>query len=742
MHRAGAGNPIKAGGGQQPAPPGGAANDSAAPLSGPVDAGLVALALVAARYQIAADPSQLAHDAGLGERPSAPEDIVRAAKRIGLRARLFRDRGVEALAATPLPAIVRLKDGRFAILFAQLADGKFRLADPVSRGFADKTAAAIGELWSGEIILITRRFGGPGVDPALFGFQWFLPSLWRYRKPLLNVLVASFFIQIFALVTPLFFQVVIDKVLVHKSLSTLIVIVVGLVGIGLFDVVLQYLRAYALSHTTSRIDVELGSRLFDHLLRLPLSYFETRPAGQTVARMREIETIRSFLTGQGLSSAIDLLFTFVFVAVLLLYSPLLTLIVLVSIPLYILVAVAIRPALREKIKERFNTGAASQQFLVESIFGIQTLKSAAIEPILRTQWEEKLASYVKTSFDAVILSSIGQNVFQYISRITTALVLFFGAQAVIEGELTVGALIAFNMIMGQVTGPIVRLSQLWQDFQQIQVSVERIGDILNSAPESQRMALANLPPTRGAITFSNVTFRYQASGAPVLDDINLDIPAGQVIGIVGPSGSGKSTLTKLVQRLYRPERGQIMIDGIDINQVETAWLRRQIGVVMQDSTLFNRTIHDNIALAVPGMTRGHVIAMARLAGADEFVAKLPLGYDTMIEERGANLSGGQRQRLAIARALATQPRILILDEATSALDYESERIIQDNMRQIVKGRTVIVIAHRLAAVRQCDRIIAVRDGRLVEDGSHAELIARPAGLYAGLWRMQAENSGT
>lgn len=718
----------------------GVANDAAAPLSGQFDGGMVALALIASRYHLAVDPVQLAHDSGLGERPATAEDIVRTARRIGLRARIFRGRGEKELAATPLPAIVKRRDGRFAILFARLPDGRYRLADPITRSFADEPAATVASQCTDEIILVTRRFAGAGIDPSLFGFRWFMPSLWRYRKPLVNILIASFFVQIFALVTPLFFQIVIDKVLVHKAISTLIVVVIGLVGIGLFDVVLQYLRAYALNHTTNRIDVELGSRLFDHLLRLPLSYFETRPAGQTVARMRELETIRTFLTGQGLSSVIDLLFTFVFVAVMLIYSPLLTLIVLLSIPFYILIALLIRPLLREKIKERFNTGAASQQFLVESIFGIQTLKSVAIEPVLRTQWEEKLAAYVRTSFDAAILSAVGQNAFQYISRITTALVLLFGAQAVINGEMTVGALIAFNMIMGQVTGPIVRLSQLWQDFQQVQVSVERIGDILNSAPESQRLALANLPPARGALKFSNVSFRYHPGGSPVLDGISLEIPAGQVIGIVGPSGSGKSTLTKLLQRLYRPERGQVLVDGIDINQVDIAWLRRQIGMVMQENTLFNRTIHDNIALAVPGMTRGHVIAMARLAGADEFIAKLPLGYDTPIEERGANLSGGQRQRIAIARALATQPRILILDEATSALDYESERIIQSNMRQIVKGRTVIIIAHRLAAVRHCDRIIAIKDGHIVEDGTHADLLRQPNGVYAGLWRMQAENS--
>lgn len=717
-----------------------AAPEPAQPIGKRPDSGLFALAAIASHYRIAADPFQLAHDLGLGTRTAVGEDIVRAAKRIGLRSRLLREQDAKRLASIPVPCMLRTKDGAYWVLVARLADGQFRIFNTLNRSTLNEKAEALVAAWDGEIILLTRRFAGPGVDPSTFGFRWFLPSLWRYRAPLAHVLIASLFVQLFALITPLFFQIVIDKVLVHKSLSTLVVIVVGLLAIGLFDVTLQYLRSYALSHTASRIDVELGSRLFDHLMRLPLAYFETRPTGQTVARMRELETIRSFLTGQGLSSAIDLLFTVVFVAVLFIFSVQLTLIVLASIPFYVLIAVLIRPILREKINERFNTGAASQQFLVESVFGIQTLKAAAVEPILRNEWEERLAAYVKTSFQAVMLSNIGQNAIQFVNKATTAAVLFIGAKAVIDADLTVGGLIAFYMIMNQVTAPILRLSQLWQDFQQVQISVQRVGDILNSPAESQRLASAHLPPARGAIKITDLTFRYRSDAAEVLRNINLDIPAGQVIGIIGPSGSGKSTLTKLLQRLYRPERGQILMDGIDIAQVDTAWLRRQIGVVLQENVLFNRTIHDNIALANPGLPRGHVITVAKLAGADEFISKLPLGYDTPIEERGANLSGGQRQRIAIARALATQPRILIFDEATSALDYESERTIQNNMQQIVRGRTVIIIAHRLAAVRRCDRIIAIDNGAIAEEGTHGNLLARPDSLYGKLWRIQTEEN--
>jgi ATP-binding cassette, subfamily B, bacterial HlyB/CyaB len=419
---------------------------------------------------------------------------------------------------------------------------------------------------------------------------------------------------------------------------------------------LQFLRAYTLSHTTNRIDVELGRRLFRHLFRLPLACFETRAAGQTIARMRELETIRGFLTGHGLTSLLDLVFTLVFIAVMFVYSVKLTLVVLISIPLYVLIASAIRPVLREQIKERFNRGARSQQFLVESIVGAQTLKAASVEPMMQAQWEERLAAYVRASFDAGVTGAPGQNLIQYVSKITTALILFFGAQSVIEGSMSVGKLIAFNMIASQVVQPILRLPQLWQDFQQVQVSVARLGDILNSPPEPVPQNLLTLPPPRGAIR--HVTMRYNPAAADVLRNVSLSIAPGEVIGIVGPSGSGKSTLTKTIQCLYSPQTGQVMIDGVDVAQLDPGWLRRQIGVALQENILFNRTIHENISLGDPAMARVMVMHAARLAGADEFIAQLPQGYDTMIEERGANLSGGQRRRIAIARALRTSAEFL------------------------------------------------------------------------------------
>ncbi|WP_237479903.1 type I secretion system permease/ATPase [Lichenibacterium dinghuense] len=701
-----------------------------------VDTGLPALALIANFHRLGCDVAQVRHEMGLGDKVCDSLDVVRASKLVKLKARRLQKQSTKALEKAPLPALVEMKDGQFLIYGRRHEDGKMRLVNAVTREVRNLTADELAAEWTGTLLLFARRVALKA-EAGHFSIAWFLPFLWRYRRPLASVVTASLFIQLCTLATPLLFQIVIDKVLTHKGMSTLYMVILGMVLVGLFQALLTWLRTYMLTHTTSRIDVELGAKLFDHMVRLPLAYFEARATGQTVARMREIEQVRNFLTGSALLTGLDVIFSVVLVAVMVAYSPFLSVIALLSIPVYVVIGMTMRPLLRARMMDKFNKNALSTQFLVESVVGIQTVKAMAIEPVLRSEWEDRLAAYVGSSFDAVSIANVGQNAFQYVSKLSSAAVLFFGAQAVIDGDLTVGGLIAFNMIFGQVTGPILRISQLWQDFQQVQISVERLGDIMNNAPESTSMAQAHLPPAKGDVQIRGMTFRYEAGGREILKNINLAIPAGQVIGIVGPSGSGKSTLTKLVQRLYTPERGQILVDGIDVGQVDPAWLRRQVGVVLQENLLFNKTVHENIALVNPAMSRAQVIAMARLSGADEFINRLPLGYDTMIVERGANLSGGQRQRLAIARALASNPRILILDEATSALDYESERIIQENMRHIVHGRTVIIIAHRLAAVRDCHRIIAVQDGNIVEDGSHHELLALPTSLYGRLWRIQA-----
>ncbi|MDR2220325.1 MAG: type I secretion system permease/ATPase, partial [Methylobacillus sp.] len=515
---------------------------------------------------------------------------------------------------------------------------------------------------------------------------------------------------------------------------TLNVVCLVLLVSSLFEVLLTGLRNYVFSHTTNRIDVELGARLFRHLVALPLAYFGARRVGDTVARVRELENIRNFLTGQAMTALIDFFFSFIFIGVMCIYSVKLTLIVVASLPIYVAISVLLMPAFRARLNEKFARGADNQSFLVESVSGVETVKASAVEPQFVRRWEAQLAAYVTAGFRVTQLGNIGQQLIQFVGKLVTVGTLFFGAKFVIEGRLSVGELIAFNMMSQRVSAPVLRLAQLWQDFQQVGISMQRLGDILNTRTELPPSRQA-LPPIQGDITLDNVRFRYRPDGPPIIDGLSLDIHAGEVIGIVGRSGSGKSTLAKLLQRLYIPEQGTIRIDGADLALADPAWLRRQIGVVLQENLLFNRTVRENIALTDPGVPLEAVIHAAKLAGAHDFICELPEGYDTVIGEHGSNLSGGQRQRLAIARALLTNPRILIFDEATSALDFETERVIRDNMGAISAGRTVIIIAHRLSAVRHANRIIAMDHGRIVEQGDHESLL-KQGGYYAHLVSLQ------
>jgi subfamily B ATP-binding cassette protein HlyB/CyaB len=541
-------------------------------------------------------------------------------------------------------------------------------------------------------------------------------------------------LQIFGLVSPLMFQVVMDKVLVNRTYNTLAVVGIALFISSIFEVLLTGLRNFIFSHTTNRIDVELGARLFRHLIALPLPYFGARRVGDTVARVRELENIRNFMTGQALTAFIDLVFSVVFIGVMCVYSVWLTLIVVVSLPVYAGISAMLVPTLRARLNEKFARGADNQSFLVETVSGVETVKAMAVEPHFIRKWESQLAAYVAAGFRVTLLGNIGQQLVQGTGKLVSLATLLLGAKLVIDGRLTVGELIAFNMMSQRVAAPVLRLAQLWQDFQQIGISMSRLGDILNSRTELPASKQA-LPAVEGHVRFDNVRFRYRPDGPPILDNVSIDISAGQVVGIVGRSGSGKSTLTKLLQRLYLPEQGTVRIDGIDLALADPAWLRRQVGVVLQENFLFNRTIRENIALTDPGASLETVMRAAKLAGAHDFICELPQAYDTPVEEHGGNLSGGQRQRLAIARALLTNPRILIFDEATSALDFETERVIQNNMKAISAGRTVIIIAHRLTAVRHADQILAMDKGKIVEHGVHDSLLAK-RGYYAHLVSLQ------
>jgi subfamily B ATP-binding cassette protein HlyB/CyaB len=681
---------------------------------------------------VAADAGQIRHRLGT-DTIGAPE-MLRCARDLGLKARAYRTEW-SRLVGTPLPAIAALRDGGF-MLVAKAAEDKVLVQSPQASRPELLTQAEFTAVWDGRLILMTRRAGLSDVTRR-FDITWFLGAIHKYRHLLGEVLVASFFLQLFGLVSPLFFQVVIDKVLVHRALSTLDVLIVGLLAISLFETVLGILRTYLFAHTTNRIDVELGARLFHHLLALPLAYFQARRVGDSVARMRELENIRNFITSSALTLVIDLFFTFVFLAVMFFYSPLLTFVVLGSFPFYIAISTGAAPLFRRRLAEKFQRGAENQAFLVESVTGIETLKAMAVEPQMQRRWEEQLAGYVAASFRVLSLGNSASQAVQLVSKIVTAALLYCGAKLVIDGSLSVGELVAFNILAGRVSAPVLRLAQIWQDFHQARLSVSRLGDILNTTAEpTYTTGRAQLPAIRGDISFDHVSFRYRIDGQEVLRDVSFDVPAGQTVGIVGPSGSGKSTFAKLVQRLYVPERGRVLVDGMDLAMADPAWLRRQIGVVLQENVLFNRSVRENIALADPAMPMERVVAAAKLAGAHDFILELAEGYDTMVGERGSTLSGGQRQRIAIARALVSDPRILIFDEATSALDYESERIIQHNMKEIAKGRTVLIIAHRLSTVRGTDRIVTLERGRLVEDGTHDALITN-GGRYASLHRLQA-----
>jgi subfamily B ATP-binding cassette protein HlyB/CyaB len=697
----------------------------------PLDPGLEALVTLLHLQGVAADAGQIRQRRGT-DKIGAP-DMLRCAKDLGLKARAYRT-DWSRLARTPLPAIAVLRDGGFLVL-AKAAEDKVLVQVPLALRPTLMTRDELVAIWDGELILMTRRAALADITRR-FGIGWFLGAIHKYRHLLGEVLVGSFFLQMLGVVSPLFFQVVIDKVLVHRAASTLDVLVIGLLAISVFETVLGIMRTYLFAHTTNRIDVELGARLFNHLLALPMAYFQARRVGDSVARVRELENIRNFLTSSALTLVIDLFFTFVFLAVMFFYSPLLTWIVLGSLPLYIAISGAVTPLFRRRLDEKFQRGAENQAFLVESVTGIETVKAMAVEPQMQRRWEEQLAGYVTASFRVLSLGNTASQVVQLISKIVTAGILYFGAKLVIEGSLSVGELVAFNILASRVSAPVLRLAQIWQDFHQARLSVARLGDILNTTAEpTYSAARARLPTIRGHIRFDHVGFRYRIDGQEILHDVSFEVPAGQTVGIVGPSGSGKSTFAKLVQRLYVPETGRVLIDGMDLAMADPAWLRRQIGVVLQENVLFNRSVRENIALADPAISMERIIAAASLAGAHDFILELTEGYDTIVGERGSTLSGGQRQRIAIARALLADPRILIFDEATSALDYESERIIQQNMKEIARGRTVLIIAHRLSTVRTADRIVTLERGRLVEDGTHEALI-KTGGRYASLHRLQ------
>lgn len=695
--------------------------------------GLRALCIVAGHHQLSADPQQLAQALGFEGKNIGENEVLLAAKELGLTAKPA-DVDWQQLANITFPAIAELRDGVFVVILRMEKDRAVVFDSRQPRPWM-LNQQELEEIWQGRLILIKTRLKLDNPNRP-FDLLWFIPAVWKYRNILYEVLAAALVIQLFALTTPLFTQIIIDKVLVHKSISTLNVVAVGMLIIIVFEGGLNILQTHLMAHTSNRIDVTLGGRVVNHLLRLPLRYFELRRVGNTVAHVRELENIRQFITGNSITVLLDLLFIGIFLVVMFYYSAMLTLVVLLSLPFFIGLTLFMRPMMRHRLEDKFDRGAESQSYLVEAVTGMQTIKAMALEPIMYRKWEAVLARYVTASFRAAHLSGIASALGQIIQRGTNLAILWEGASLVMAGDLTVGQLIAFQMLSGRVISPILRTVQLWQSFQQVGLSVERLGDIMNTKPEPvMNPGKTSLPGIVGTVRMESVRFRYNIDGPEILRNFSINITPGTTVGVVGRSGSGKSTLTKLIQRLYQPESGRILIDGINLQQADPMWLRRQIGVVLQENFLFNGSIRDNIAIHMPHATMAQIVEMATLAGAHEFILEMPHAYDTPVGERGTALSGGQRQRVAIARALLSNPRILIFDEATSALDYESERIIQRNLAKICKGRTVFIIAHRLSTIRHADTILVLDHGELKEQGTHPELLAH-GGIYHHLFSQQ------
>lgn len=704
----------------------------------PQQKSLQSLVILASLNQVPLDAVQIDHTFALEGKDPTAQQLLLIAKKSNLKMKHIKTKPGQ-LKKMPLPAMVG-DTGGGCIVLAKVDDGKALILDPTTGIPEQLELEDFEKRFTGDVFLCKHK--DMTMRHIQFGIKWFIPTIIKYKKAFIDVLIAAFTLQLVGLVSPLIMQVIIDKVLMHKGFTTLKVLMVGLMVIITFELLLSLSKNYVFSHTTNRIDVILSSRLFDHLFKLPLRYFEVRRVGDTIARVREVENIRRFLTGTPLTTILDVMFLIVYVIVMFMYSSTLTWIVLTSLPLFAILSLVITPLFKEQLEEKFRTGADMQSFLVESVSGVQTIKSFALEPLTQKRWEDKVAEYVGASFKTSIIGGNAGAVGQYIQRGTDLVLLWTGVHLVLAGTITVGQFIAFRMLSSQVSGPILRLVNIWQEFQQTAVSLERLGDIFNTHTEpstdSQKM---RLPAIDGHIEFQNVTFRYRMDAPEAVRNMSFKIPAGKIIGIVGRSGSGKSTLSKLIQRLYIPEGGKILIDGHDIAMADPGWLRRQIGVVLQENYLFGGSVKDNICIHKPAASMEEIVHCARMAGAHDFILELTEGYDTQVGEKGAALSGGQRQRLAIARALMTNPRILIFDEATSALDYESENIIQNNLASICSGRTVIIIAHRLSTLRSADAIMVLDKGNLIEYAPEKMLLEHN-GLYHHLYHQQFGSQGT
>lgn len=700
-----------------------------------VNTGLVSLEIIARMNNVDIDMRSIVREYAISSVDITPEELIRIAKNKGFKVKLKKNLKIKDFPKNyPLPAIVQLKNEDYLVILGiKHEENKVLTLKPLSNQPKVHIIDEFQEEIKDFVLVLSHK---ANVTDVKFGFKWFFNEIYKYKKIIAQVLLGSFVIQIFGLVTPLFTQVILDKVLVNRTISTLDVLAFAFVVVAIFELLLNLSRNYIFIHTTNKIDAKLGAKLFKHLFQLYYTYFETRQVGNIAARVRELDRIREFITDKSVSVLIDAFFSLVFLAIMFVYSPKLTFISLGFLAIIAIIYVTITPELRERLEEKFQMGAHSNSYLVESITGVQTVKSLAIEGSMFKKWEDKLGKYLKSSFNLAIIGNFTGSICGFLQKGMTIAILYVGVMLVIDNKLTIGQLIAFQMFSGQFSAPMLRLVGLWNEFQQTLLAVDRIGDILNSPIELQSKSAITLSHVNGDIKVEHLSFKYNVEAPYVLNDINLDIKAGQKIGFVGRSGSGKSTIAKLIQRLYYATQGTIYIDGIDIRNINPVWLRTNIGIVLQENYLFSGTIKDNISLPRPNVPMEGIIQAAKIAGAHEFISKLPKGYDTEVGERGSSLSGGQKQRIAIARALISNPKILIFDEATSALDYESEKIIKDNMAMISKGRTTIVIAHRLSTIKDCDLIVCFDNGQIVEIGTHEDLLQKDS-YYKKLYLAQA-----
>jgi subfamily B ATP-binding cassette protein HlyB/CyaB len=730
---------------EAPAPEAPAPDDAPPHIRGSRDTGLLCLVVVLRHHGLDISADGLAHRYAIGNEAVSTSQILRMAKESGLRARQLQLgwSGLTGLGEA-YPALARLENGNWVLIagVAKSEDGQdaVRLLDPLAERpeLLVVPEAPFRQRWSGELILLKRSYRISDPDQP-FGFRWFIPELLRQRRLFADVAVAALFLYGLGLATPIFFQLIIDKVLVHDSYMTLYVLSAGIIIALLFDATFTFLRRYLLLYATNRIDIRLATSTFAHLLSLPITFFEQASAGILVKHMQQASRIREFLTGRLFLTLLDGLSLFVFLPVLLMYSVELTLVVLgFAVLVTVVIALLVGP-FRRRLRALYEAEGQRQALLVETVHGMRTVKALSMEPLQRRVWDDRSAQSVTTRFDVEKISTAAQSVTGLVEKLMGVAVIGLGAMAVFDGTLTIGALVAFNMLAGRVSGPLVQIVTMVHEYQEVALSVRMLGEVMNRKAERHGRTDGLRPPIKGRIEFENVSFRYSPDAAPALDGVSFTVEEGAVFGVVGRSGSGKTTVTRLIQGLYPVQQGLVRVDGVDIREFDLVHLRKATGVVLQENFLFRGTVRENIAATKPDASFDEIVEAARMAGAEEFIERLPRGFDTLLEENAENLSGGQKQRLAIARALVTNPRLLIFDEATSALDPESEAIIRQNLKRIAEGRTVIIVSHRLSTLVDANAILVIDRGRIADIGRHDQLLSRCA-TYWSLWAQQTRQS--